>query len=103
MTTVCAVSSCLTLAPRFLSFHKKRTNTDTGDTTTLRKLKKKKKKISHLRLLMCIRRPELCTEAACDRDRVRSSPNNLQKDCKHARKKGSSTEVKKEGLNVFKY
>lgn len=59
--------------------------------------------------VVCVLHPELCTETARDCDLLHSSPNSLQKKKACSQKKqnkkqqSSSTEVKKEGLKVFKY
>lgn len=124
---LCAVSSCLTVAPRFLFFfamkkkkyddrHKK---TQTAPANDLRSETKPAEPKAAARgtssglFVLYLTTWVVCTEAACDRDRVRSSPINFfsfcfcfcKKNCKHARarpkkrkkkKEGSSTEVKKE-------
>lgn len=124
---LCAVSSCLTVAPRFLFFfamkkkkyddrHKK---TQTAPANDLRSETKPAEPKAAARgtssglFVLYLTTWVVCTEAACDRDRVRSSPINFfsfvfvfakrtasmlaraQKKRKK-KKEGSSTEVKKE-------
>lgn len=104
---LCAVSSCLTVAPRFLFFfamkkkkyddrHKK---TQTAPANDLRSETKPAKPKAAARgtssglFVLYLTTWVVCTEAACDRDRVRSSPINFfsfcfcfcKKNCKHAR------------------
>lgn len=60
------------------------------------------KAAERLQLLICIRRPELCTEAACVTVTA-CAPLPKTVSMLANTTKGSSTEVKKEGLNIFKY
>lgn len=115
---LCAVSSCLTLAPRFLSFFYKKEQIQTQKTQQCCEGKwlVKQNHFSWVKAavlvtfavinlffddLSCVLKLHV-TVTVC------APLPTLAKDCKHARakkkkKKGSSTEVKKEGLNVFKY
>lgn len=132
---LCAVSSCLTVAPRFLFFfamkkkkyddrHKK---TQTAPANDLRSETKPAEPKAAARgtssglFVLYLTTWVVCTEAACDRDRVRSSPINffsflflfLQKElqaCSRAPKKKEKRKKKvplqkwrKKGLNIFKY
>lgn len=125
---LCAVSSCLTVAPRFLflfamkkkKYDDRHKKTQTAPAKDLRSETKPAEPKAAARgtssglFVLYLTTWVVCTEAACDRDRVRSSPINFlsfcfcfcKKNCKHARarqkkrkkkkKEGSSTEVKKE-------
>ncbi len=65
-------------------YRQRRHDSAVTDSQSIKSEESKRQHVLHLQILICNWRPELCTEAACDRDRVRSSPNSLQ-DCMHAR------------------